>query len=221
MRPIRVTVGPLVAASANNIVTTGTPVSGTALTLNGTLVPVAGGPAVLDTPRRVLLTFGSEAAARTMVVTGTSRGGQTQTETLIIPITTVGTVATVLDYATVTSLLPLGSGWTAAATVGTNGVAASAWVNFDEYAMPQISIQCNVTGTVNYTIQQTLDTASVDSGNTEASFVWINSPDSNVVGATSSQQSNYAYMPKWARVLLNSGSGSVKATFIQSSVAPY
>lgn len=215
MRPIVVSVGPLVAASANNIAQSQTPTSGTALTLNGTLV--SGGVAVLDTPRRVLLTHGNEAGARTLVVTGTGRTGQVQSETLAVPSGGAATVATVLDYKTVTSLLPAGGGWSAAVTVGTNGVAASAWVRLDQWPIPATTIQCTVSGTVNYTVQATLDDPNSPTDPVAISAVtWVDSLDTTVVGATATKLSFFAYVPVFARVLLNSGSGSVTATFAQS-----
>lgn len=215
MRPVVVTVGPLAAASANNIAQSQTPTSGTALTLNGSLV--VAGVAVLDTPRRVLLTFGNEGSARTLVVTGTGRTGQAQSETLAVPSGAGATVATVLDYKTVTSLMPAGGGWTAAVTVGTNGVAATAWVRLDQWPIPQTSIQCTVSGTVNYSVQSTLDDPDSPTDPVAISAVtWVDSADAAVVGATATKQSNFAYVPVFARVLLNSGSGSVRATFAQS-----
>jgi hypothetical protein len=215
MRPIITSVGPLVTANASNIAHTQTPTSGTALTLNGSLV--TGGAAILDKPRQVLLTYGSEGSARTLVVTGTTFGGQPATETLAIPSGTVSTVATVLDYTTVTSLVPLGGGWTTNVTVGTNTVAGSPWIFLDSWAMPQISLQVNVTGTVNYTIQQTLDDPNSPwTPVTPVNVTWVNSPDAAVVGATSSAQSNYAYVPSYTRVVLNSGSGSITYTVIQA-----
>jgi len=215
MRPIVVTVGPLAAASANNIAQSQTPTSGTALTLDGTLVTA--GVAILDTPRRVLLTFGNEASARTMVVTGTGRTGQVQSETLAVPSGGASTVATVLDYKTVTSLMPAGGGYTAAVTVGTNGVAASDWVFLDSWPIPATSIQCTVSGTVNYTVQTTLDDPNSPTNPVAlTAMTWVSSSDTAVVGATATEQSNLAFIPAYARVLLNSGTGSVTATFIQS-----
>jgi len=215
MRPIVVTVGPLAAASANNIALSQTPTSGTAMTLNGSLV--VAGVAVLDTPRRVLLTYGNEGSARTLVVTGTGASGQVQSETLAIPSGAGGTVATVLDYKTVTQGLPAGGGFTAAVTLGTNGVAATPWVYLDEWPIPATSIQCTVSGTANYTVQSTLDDPNSPTNPVALTAVtWVNSSDAAVVGASTTQQSNFAFIPKFARVLLNSGTGSVTATFIQS-----
>ena len=175
------------------------------------------GVAILDKPRQVLLTYGSEGSARTLKVVGTTFGGNPASETLAVPSGGSGTVATKLDYATVTSLTPLGGGWTAAVTVGTNGLAGSSWVFLDSWAMPQVSLQVVVSGTVNYTIQQTLDDPNSPwSSVTPSAVNWVNSPDSAAVAATGSIQSNYAYVPSYTRVVLNSGSGSLTFTVIQA-----
>lgn len=219
MRPITVAVGPLAAASANNIALSQTPTSGTALTINGALA--TSGVATLDNPRRVLLTTGSEASQRTLVLTGTNWAGDVISETLTVPATTVGTVASVLDYKTVTSMVPAGGGWSAAVTVGTNGVGASPWVMLDAWAMPQTTIQCTVSGTVNYDVQQTLDDPnSITNPVAPALVTWISSSDTAVVGATATKMSSFTFAPVFARVLLNSGTGTVTATFVQSLVTP-
>jgi len=95
---------------------TGESVTAASLSYNGSLA--TGGVATLDSPRRILLTFGVEGSARTLVLTGTNWSGLTITETLAVPSGAGATVASVLDYATLTSALPLGGGWTAAATLG-------------------------------------------------------------------------------------------------------
>lgn len=101
------------------------------------------------------------------------------------------------------------------------GVKYSDWVRFDDFAPSNISIQCNVTGTVNYTVQTTLDdpnspTNPVATG----SMTWVDSNDTSVVGATATKQSNLLFAPTFARVKLNSGTGSVSTTFLQSSNGP-
>src|SRR6516225_4930989 len=111
----------LAASSANNLATSQTPGSGTPLTLTA----LAG--TGLDTQRRVLLTFGSEASNRTMVITGKNSQGTVISETLSIASGAGGTVATVQDFLTVSQALPLGGGWTAAVTLGTNTVGSTAW----------------------------------------------------------------------------------------------
>jgi len=111
----------LAASSANNLATSQTPVSGTPLTLTA----LAG--TGLDTQRRVLLTFGSEASNRTMVITGKNSQGTVISETLSIASGAGSTVATVQDFLTVSQALPLGGGWTAAVTLGTNTTGSTMW----------------------------------------------------------------------------------------------
>lgn len=97
------------------------------------------------------------------------------------------------------------------------GVQYSSWVRFDDWGQNYISIQCNVSGVVNYTIQTTLDDPNSETNPVAVNSVnWINSNDTDVVNATASVQSNFIFAPTFARVKLNSGSGTVSATFLQS-----
>lgn len=93
----------------------------------------------------------------------------------------------------------------------------SPWVRFDDWSQNYISIQCNVDGTVNYTIQTTLDDPNSATNPVAINSVtWFDSNDTEVVGATAAAQSNFIFAPTFARVKLNSGSGTVTATFLQS-----
>lgn len=214
MRPITVTVGPLATAVANNIALSQTPT--TTFTLNGSLV--VSGVAVLDVARRVLFTPAGNESANTFTVVGTDAAGNTITD--VVAGGNATATYSALDFKTVTSIT-LKNGAAGAITVGTNGVASSPWVRLDNWAFPQISIQCNVTGTVNYTVQQTLDDPNSPTDPVAPYLVtWVNSSDTAVVGATSTVQSNYAFVPIFARVLLNSGTGSVTARFVQAGNAP-
>lgn len=215
MRPITVTVGPLAAGSANAIALSQTPTTG-ALTLNGALA--SGGVATMDKPRRVLITTTADETARTFTITGTNVSGNSISEVLAGVNNT--TTYSVLDYATVTSITISGNA-AGALTVGTNGIASSAWVRFDGWANAQVAMQFNVTGTVNYTLQGTLDDPNSPSSPVSPSAItWVNTTDTNVVGATATKQSNFAYAPMFARILLNSGSGSVTGMFLQHAVNP-
>lgn len=115
----------LAAASSNNIAQSQVPVSGTPLTLNGSAV--VNGIAVLDTQRRIQLTVGSEAAPRTLILSGFTDTGLPVSETLNIAATTPGTISSVYDYKQVSQALPEGAGWTSAITVGTNSTGSSPW----------------------------------------------------------------------------------------------
>lgn len=209
MRPITVTVGPLATPVANGICLSQTGVS--TLTLNGSLV--SGGVAVLDTARRVSITSSSVDNDKYFTIVGTNASGLPQTDVFLGPDT--ATVYSSLDFKTVTKIT-VSATVTGNITSGTNGVASSPWVMFDPYSFPQVSLQCDISGSANYTVQQTLDDPNSPTDPTVAyNMVWINNPTAALVGATTSQQGSYAIAPLYAKVTLNSGTGSVKARFIQ------
>jgi len=212
MRPIIVTVGPLAAASANNIATSQTPAGAGALTLNSSLV--TGGVAILDTPRRILITTSD--TTETFTITGTTPTGTLLTESFLV---SGGSTYSALDYATVTSITISGAA-TGAVTVGTNSIASTPWVRLDEWANTQVAIQCNGTGTANYTVQSTMDDPnSAFAPVTPSAVDWVNTNDTNAVNATGVVQTNFLFSPTFARVLLNSGTGTVTTTFAQANVA--
>ena len=216
MRTIAVTVGPVGTVSANNIALSQTPGAAGALTLNGALV--TNGVAVLPTPQRVLITTSD--TTHTFTIVGATPTGSVVTE-VVGPIT--ASAYSTLDYATVKSITINGAA-TGAVTVGTNGIASTPWVHLDEYANAQVAIQCTVTGTVNYTVQSTLDGTNKPTGANPvnpSSVTWVNTSDTAAVGASSTIQTNFAYAPVFVRCLLNSGSGSVVMTVAQSGSVSY
>lgn len=181
--------------------------------LNGTLVN-SSGVAVLATPQRVKITTVDTTTVFT--ITGATPTGQILTENVTAA---GGLVQSTLDYATVTSITT-NQAPTASLTVGTNGVGSTPWVRLDEWANTQVSIQIDVTGTVNFTIQSSMDDPNSSTNPVLPSAVmWIATNDTNVVGATSSLQTNYLFAPTWVRCLLNSGSGSCTMTVAQANVA--
>ena len=105
MQPISVTVGPLTSASANNIALSQTVTGASSVVLNGSLV--SGGVATLDTPRQVLITNVGNDSGITFTVTGTTFYGNTVSQT--VQGTSGSTVATTVDFATVTSITTSGS----------------------------------------------------------------------------------------------------------------
>lgn len=217
MQAITVSIA-LATADSDGICQSQSPSAGgvQSLTLDGVLV--VAGVAQLGSQRRVLITSSGNDSSNTFTVTGTNWAGNVISETITGPNAT--TTYSVLDYLTVTSVTISGNA-VGNITVGTNGVGGSPWMRFDDWAPSNISIQCNVSGTVNYTVQSTLDDPN-DPINpvTPANMVWINSSDLAVVAANSSQQSNFLFTPKFARILVNSGTGTVNATFLQSSNGP-
>lgn len=166
------------------------------------------GAATLDLPRRVLITT---ASAISFTISGTNVSGDPISET----VTNSGaSVASVLDYATVTSISNSAAGTTI--TVGTNGVAASPWARMDEYTFAPVGLQCTVSGTANYTVQQSYDDPNLlVNPAAPSAMTWLSSNDTVVVAASASQVSLFASPPLWVRTLLNSGSGSVTTTVAQ------
>ena len=213
MRPITVTVGPALSSTANNIATSQTPAGAGAVTLNGSLVK--NGIAYLGTAQRVLITTAD--TTTTFTIVGTTPTGAPLTESFLV---SAGSTYSKLDYWSVTSIT-VNQGPTAAVTVGTNGIGSTPWVRLDEWANSYVTIQCDVVGTVNYTVQGTMDDPNSPFGTPvlPSAVNWINSGDSAAVNATGSIATNFLFAPTFARVLLNSGSGSVTATFAQAEVA--
>ena len=212
MRTTTITVGGLAGASANNICLSQTPGSATNMTINGALA--AGGVATLDKPRRVLITSAGNDSGITFTVYGTDWNGLAVSETI-----TGGNAAAVYtnyDFATVTRIATSAAA-AGAVTVGTNGIASSRPFRVDTFGWPQIALECNVSGTVNATVQQSLDDPG-DATNVTAytSMTWVSHPDTSLVGFTATVQGNYAYLPVWVRVLLNSGTGTVTTRIVQA-----
>ena len=214
MRPIQVTVGPLASAVADAIALSQSVSGANAVVLNGALV--SGGVAELDTPRRILITSAADDSAVTFTIIGTTFAGSPVVEALLG--SNAGTAASATDFATISQISTSGS-TTGAITIGTNGVAGTSWVRLDPWVAGTTAIQVIASGTVNYTVQQTLDDPNSPTNPVAVPAVtWLPSNDPTVVGATASEQSNYIASPTFARVLLNSGSGSIVATFVQLGV---
>lgn len=177
------------------------------------------GTATLDIARQILITDGGNDTGITFTLSGTDWYGEPISEA--VTGASGATAVSVLDYKTITSIATSGAVATTV-TIGTNGVAHSPWVNFDPYAATSpISIQVTPSAAgANYTVQQTLDnpTSFGNTAITPANMTWVNHPDANLVAATTTIQGNYAYQPAFARILLNSGSGSATGTFIQAGL---
>lgn len=94
------------------------------------------------------------------------------------------------------------------------GAGSSAGAPLDIHGRPEISLQVVVTGTVTYTVQQTLDSL-FDSTVTPT---WFDHPDTNLVAQTVNRQGNYAYVPSAVRLNVTAGSGSARLTTIQSGI---
>lgn len=206
----KASIGPSLASVVNSIAASQTPAVAGNLTLTAT-------PVVLSPAQRVVFfPAGAEATNGTIwTITGTDWNGNTATET-INGVNNPSTAQSVYDYGTV-SQISVNKGQSGAVTVGTNGVGSSRPIYLDEFAPGPCAIQVDVVGTVNATVQQTLNDPNPSSGSVGSytAMNWITHPDTNLVGLTGNVQGNYAYAPRWVRVLLNSGSGSATLRITQ------
>lgn len=204
----------LAGASANVICQSQTP-SGTGnLTLNG--VSVTGGVATLDTQRRVLFTFAGNETGHNFKVTGTREGGIAISETVVG--TTAGTVATNLDFLTVTSVT-IDAAATGAIQVGTNGVGSTSWKLPNIHIAPvNIQIACEVTGTVNYSIEYTYDDYYTPPPFGSPTVIPTVFQDGNLTNATANGVTAMNDPVLGWRLTINSGTGSVTATGIQAGI---
>lgn len=206
-QPRKATVGGL-ESSSNSIAASQTPSTAGNLTLTVS-------PFVQTSAQRLLFTpAGAEGTnGTTWTITGTDWNGNQVTE-VVAGVNNPATAQSVYDYSSVISIA-VNKGQAGAVTVGTNGVGSSRPIFLDTFAPAPTAIQIDVTGTANYTVQSSLDDPNVVG---YTNVVWVNSQDTNVVAASSTQQSNFAYLPTVVRVLLNSGSGSVTLTVNQADM---
>lgn len=201
----------LSASDDNGIAESQTPSGAGNLTLNGALV--SGGVATLTDAgqaRQVLITTTANETAKTLTIYGTDANGVEINETVTGPNNTTGT--TTQFFRTVTRIA-VSAAFTGAVYVGTNGVGCSRPAYLDQWAAGTVALQADVSGTVNFTVQQTVDNLN----NTSASSIsWVNHPDVAMAAATATAQANYAYAPSFVRLKVNSGTGSAQLTIRQS-----
>lgn len=186
------------------------------------------GTSTRDYARRVAIDSAADDSDITFTISGTDWNNNPISEVLTGADTAVAT--SVLSYKTVTSVLT-SAATSGAVTVGSSAVADSQWLYFDRLsANAPTAIQVEGSGTVNWTVLQTLDDITIPQQSstlptvsniwTPATVTWVNHPDSALVASavTTGVQGNYAYTPNMARVTLNSGTGYVRAIFTQNGM---
>jgi hypothetical protein len=216
MRPVQITQS-LATADDDGVAQNQTPGGAGNLTLNGALV--SGGVAIFDNSRRVLVTTASDESGKTLTIFGTNRDGTPISVTMTGPNATTG--QTDQDFFTVTRVA-VSAAFTGNVKVGTNGVGSSKWILLDHFKTPfAIGLGCDVTGTVNYTVQHTFDNPHphASSGNiaVPASYT-LPTPfnHSSLAAQTTDADGNYAFPVQATRLLINSGTGSVLFTVSQA-----
>lgn len=203
----------LVAASANNICLSQTPGAAGNLTLNGSTV--SGGVATLDAARRVLFTCAGNETGKTASVTGTGSSGTAISETVNLPNAT--TVATTQDFATITQIA-VSAAFAGAATVGTNTTGSTRPMAVDDYGLPVVTLQVDVSGSVTYTVESTLN--DPNGANYKGPTAWPSWIAHPVLAAqTTTKQDSYAAKPKAIRLTVTTGTGTANLTAIQAGGA--
>ncbi len=156
----------LTAASANNIAQSQTPGAAGNFTLNGSTV--VNGVAVLDTARQVLLTFAASEVGHNFTLFGTNQSGAPISE--VIAGTGIGTVASVLNYKTITRVA-ISAAATGAIQIGTNTVGASDWRNLNLGVSPfNVGLAVIISGTVNFTVNYTYEDPNAPVGVAPVAF---------------------------------------------------
>ena len=219
MQPISVTVGPLAAADDNGIAASQTTAGAANLDLNGALA--SGGTVSLDKPRRVAVASAGNDAGITFTVYGTTFGGQSVSE--VLQGTSGSSVSSTVDFATVTRIATSGATSASGVIAGTTGVAGSRWVRFDDFAPGQITVQVDISGTINYDIETTMDDPNDPVSPVPVSSVtWLDALDANLVNESTAKSGYIQYAPIYARLLVNSNTNPAYATakFLQSSNGP-
>lgn len=210
--PRYVTKALTVAADNNGICEGQTPLAGGDLDLDGILV--TDGVADLTSQRQVLFTFAADETGRTFVVYGTDDQGISISESVA---GTATTAVTLLNYNTVTRIT-IDAASAGALTVGTNGVGATPWQIVNWHVAPMnFGFAGLVTGTVNYTVQYTME----DPGGTYPNGSEI--PTAFNITDLASKSADTAAgwttpIAAW-RVQVNSGTGSVTVAVLQAGLS--
>ncbi len=181
------------ASTANDICLSQTPGAAGNLTLNG--ASVTAGVAILATVGTAIqcqvgITTAASETGKSVVITGTKAGGQTISETVALPASAT-TVSSVGHFQTVTQIA-ISAAAAAALTVGRTGIG------------------CQVTGTVNYTVQYTYD----DIQQAPSLINWY--PLSSITAKTANQDGPITSPCNGVRLLMNSGTGTVVMEILQS-----
>lgn len=201
----------LTAASGNAICLSQTPGGAVALTLNGALVTA--GVATLDSQRVVGITSAANETARTFILTGQDESGQTITES--ITGANIGTSSSVLNYKKVTSIT-VDAATAGAITVGTTGVGSAMPVVLDRYISPfNPTLAVEVTGTINYDVQYTMDDPFAASFLTTAT-VWTSI--TALTGQTAYKDASLSAPVSAVRLKTNSGTGTGKFIVMQPGI---
>lgn len=147
-------------------------------------------------------------SAKTVTFVGTDQDGFPLTETINMPGSSA-TVYTTNYFLTVTSATPSASIGTDTMDIGWRNTFVTKTLGLC-WRGKIAAVNITVTGTINYTVQQTLSDIQTS---TRTSINWLNSDDTNVVSATASKNTNYVAIPNATRLLVASYNAGAALTF--------
>lgn len=195
---------------ADGICASQTPAAGgeQSLTINGALA--SDGAVTLTSAHKVDITSAGNDSGRTFTIVG--KGERDITVTEQVTGANAGTATSTNYFSSITSIT-VDDDTAGAVTVGVNGAASSGWIPCDHNRTPfSLSFRCTVTGTVNYTVQDTLD----DVQDKDATIVGTDHPF--VAGETTTDDGTYDSPIRAVRCITASGDGSVEFDLIQAGL---
>lgn len=205
----------LASADTNGITTSSSYGAAGDIDLDGILV--VDGVAVLDTPRRVIVTPAGNETGRNFTFYGTIEGGAIVSQTVAGSNVAFGPD---YDFATITRIT-VDAATASTIEIGTNTVGATRWIQPSVEMTPiQISLAVVVSGSVNFTVQYTYDQP-----NPRAWPVTLPVPiplpwDLTALQNKTSNTASDIDVPIAAyRLQINSGTGTATLTAIQAGIA--
>jgi hypothetical protein len=111
---------------------------------------------------------------------------------------------------------------TVSTTDATSGTTYSNLIRMDSWANAQTVLQVNVTGTVTYTVETSMDDPNSPTNPVAlGSMVWVDCTDANVVGKNAKATGILVATPTFIRIKQTAGNGSTTMTVAQFGNATY
>jgi hypothetical protein len=169
---------------------------------------------ILDVQRRLTFTMAGNESANTFKIIGLNQAGNTISE--VLAGVNTGSTSSNLDYKTLISIQAIGS-TAATLSIGTNSTGSCLW-QIMNYQITPVNIECSVvaqTGSANFSVQYTYD----DPNNLPLNVGYPQPFTLAAINGTTTSIDGSINDPVAAvRLLINSGTGIMRATFIQAGI---
>jgi len=202
--------------STNSKVILSQPVGGAGVGNGDTIV--IGGVATLDTGRRIIVTSGGVDTGITFTIFGTAENGTPIQET-VTGASGAASAQTNQDFKTVTAVTHTGS-VAGTVTVGTNTVGSTPWFPLNTHAQPfNVELAGIVLSgvTVNWTWQYTYDDPNAQAGSATYPQAFNHPTLNNQANVSLDGSINDPVAA--IRLVVNSGTGSVRGDWIESGIS--